>query len=332
MTRNSAPIFITCGEPAGVGAEIVLKAKLRRADLPPVVLHEAPERVAAIAADHDWPIKVVPIERLDQASGLANDELAIYPLAFPAPPTPGRLDTANASTVIDSIRRAVDLVGLGEAAAMVTLPIQKKVLYDAGFSHPGHTEFLAELAGVDSVAMMLAVPGLRVVPATIHMPLAKVPAALTTEGLIAAGALMDATLRRDFAIARPRLVVTGLNPHAGEDGTLGDEEITIIAPAIAALRQRGVAVEGPVSADTLFHGDARVGFDAALCMYHDQALIPLKTIDFWRGVNITLGLPFIRTSPDHGTALALAGRGTADPRSLIAAIDTAAEMAASRAR
>ena len=332
MTRNPAPIFITCGEPAGVGVEIVLKAKLQRANLPPIVLHEAPERVTAIAVNHDWPVKVVPIERLDQAAGLANDELAIYPLAFPAPPTPGRVDIANAGTVIESIRRATDLVGLGKAAAMVTLPIQKKALYDAGFTHPGHTEFLAKLAGVDNVAMMLAVPGLRVVPATSHMPLATVPAALTTEGLIAAGALMDDTLRRDFAIARPRLVVTGLNPHAGEDGTLGNEEITIIAPAIAALRQRGVTVQGPVSADTLFHGDARAGFDAVLCMYHDQALIPLKTIDFWRGVNITLGLPFIRTSPDHGTALRLAGRGTADPRSLIAAIETAAEMAASRAR
>jgi 4-hydroxythreonine-4-phosphate dehydrogenase len=220
----------------------------------------------------------------------------------------------------------------GRAAALVTNPIHKDSLYRAGFRYPGHTEYLAALAGVTAApVMMLVCPGLRVVPVTIHLALRQAIQDLSTAAIVHAGRITEAALRRDFGVAAPTLAIAGLNPHAGEAGGLGREEIEIIEPAIAELRAAGVDVRGPLAADTMFHAEARANYDAALCMYHDQALIPIKTIDFHGGVNTTLGLPFVRTSPDHGTAFAIAGRGVARAESLIAALRLAAEMAAKRA-
>jgi 4-hydroxythreonine-4-phosphate dehydrogenase len=234
--------------------------------------------------------------------------------------------------VIDAIALGVRLVQQGACSALTTAPIHKKALKDgAGFAFPGHTEFLAHLAGVERVVMMLAAPGLRVVPATIHIPLAEVPHALTAALLEDTIRLTHAGLIRDFGLPAPRIAVAGLNPHAGEGGAMGREEIEMIAPLLARLRADGMTLIGPLSADTMFHPAARAGYDAAVCMYHDQALIPIKTIDFAGGVNITLGLPFVRTSPDHGTAFDIAGRGLADPASLIAALRMADAMAAARA-
>ena len=219
----------------------------------------------------------------------------------------------------------------GRAAALVTNPIHKGSLYRAGFRHPGHTEYLAELAGTgEAPVMMLACPALRVVPITIHLPLRRAVESLTSAAIVHAGRVTDAALRRDFGIAAPVLAFAGLNPHAGEAGGLGREEIEIVEPALAELRAAGIDARGPLPADTMFHAEARRSYDAALCMYHDQALIPIKTVDFYGGVNVTLGLPFVRTSPDHGTAFAIAGRGVARPDSLIAALRLAAEMAARR--
>jgi len=250
----------------------------------------------------------------------------VFPLALANPVEPGKPDAANAAAVIESITLGARLAMAGRAAGLVTNPIQKETLYAAGFPHPGHTEYLAELGGAP-VAMMLVCANLRVVPVTIHQSLRSAMDDLTIPRIVAAGRIAATGLRRDFGIAQPRLAVAGLNPHAGEGGTMGREEIEIIAPAIATLRGDGIAVTGPFPADTMFHAAARRRYDAALCMYHDQALIPLKTIDFDHGVNVTLGLPFIRTSPDHGTALDIAGRGTANPASLIAALRLAGEMA-----
>jgi 4-hydroxythreonine-4-phosphate dehydrogenase len=274
---------------------------------------------------------------------------------LPRPAAPGRPDPANAAAVIGSIRRAVELAMAGEAAAVVTNPIQKKVLIDAGFAHAGHTEYLGELAGPGhKPVMMLAcpgrparrppssasrkqgapqdgAPGLRVVPVTVHVPLAEALRLLTTERIVATARATAQALRQDFGLAAPRLAVAGVNPHAGEDGALGREDAEIVAPAVAALQAEGIDARGPLSPDTLFHEAARARYDAAICMYHDQALIPLKTLDFFGGVNITLGLPFVRTSPDHGTAPDIAGKGIANPASLMAALRLAHEMAARRA-
>jgi 4-hydroxythreonine-4-phosphate dehydrogenase len=234
--------------------------------------------------------------------------------------------------VLESIDRAVALAREGRAAVVATNPIHKANLYSAGFAFPGHTEYLAHLAGgVGRVVMMLASPELRVVPVTIHVPLRRVPEILTCELVEETALIVEQALRRDFGIDRPRLAVAGLNPHAGEDGALGEEDGRVIAPAVARLRERGLDARGPLPADTMFHAEARRGYDAALCMYHDQALIPLKALAFDRGVNVTLGLPFVRTSPDHGTALDIAGQGIARPESLIAAIAMAAELSGRRA-
>lgn len=233
--------------------------------------------------------------------------------------------------MIAAIARGVDLVMRGEASALTTLPINKKALKDgAGFRFPGHTEYLAHLAGVETVVMMLACPALRVVPATIHIPLSEVPAALSARLLTDTIRITHDAMRRDFGIAAPRIAIAGLNPHAGEGGTMGSEEDSLITPVIAALRAEGLTLSGPHSADTMFHAGARAQYDAAIAMYHDQALIPIKTIDFAGGVNVTLGLPFIRTSPDHGTAFDIAGTGRADPTSLIAALEMAQQMAKAR--
>jgi 4-hydroxythreonine-4-phosphate dehydrogenase len=255
----------------------------------------------------------------------------VLPVPLATPPQPGRPDKANARAVIASIEQAAALCLSGAVDGMVTNPINKAALYDAGFTYPGHTEFLAALTGAHGKQiMMLASPDLRVVPVTVHASLRNSIAMLSTAAIVAAGETTAAALRRDFGIARPRLGIAGLNPHAGEQGALGDEETTVIGPAIEALRAAGIEVSGPWPPDTMFTATARTRYDAAICMYHDQALIPLKTLDMDRGVNVTLGLPIVRTSPDHGTAYDIAGQGIANPASLIAAIELAAHLAARR--
>ena len=313
MSRPSktAPILITMGEPAGIGPEIAVAAYQQLG-------REWNGHSLALVGDKD----------VFQDAGL--DWGVIVNTTSPASRTPGRPDPRNAAAVIEAIEIAVEWARTGRAAAIVTAPINKAVLAAAGFPHPGHTEFLQALTGAPRAVMMLASDALRVVPQTIHIPLAEVPRAITTAGIVETGEIILAALRRDFGIATPRLAIAGLNPHAGEDGVLGAEDGAVIAPAVAALKAKGHDVRGPLSADTLFHEEARARYDAALCMYHDQALIPIKTLAFWEGVNVTLGLPIVRTSPDHGTAFDIAGTGKADARSMIAAIRLAAKMADAR--
>ena len=320
------------GEPAGIGGELTLKTwAARDAETPPFAALDDPDRLAALAAALGHRVTIVPIDGIGDARRVFESGLPVLPCPLPRPPAPGRPDPACADAVIGSIRRAVELCLAGDAAAMVTNPIQKSVLADAGFPHPGHTEFLGEIAGSDRPVMMLAIDGLRVVPVTIHTPLAEVPGNLSAEAIIHAARVTAADLRRFLGIDEPRLAVAALNPHAGEAGMLGNEEIRIIQPAIETLRADGIAATGPHPADSLFHAGARETYDAAICMYHDQALIPLKALDFYGGVNVTLGLPFVRTSPDHGTALDIAGTGKANPASFLAALRMAARMAAAGA-
>jgi 4-hydroxythreonine-4-phosphate dehydrogenase len=326
------PLALTMGEPAGIGGEIALKAWLGREDgVPPFYLIDDPDRLAALATGLGWAVPIRPIVAPGETGETFPTALPVIPVGGSVQARPGRPDPGNAAAVIAAIDAAVDEVRSRRAAAVVTNPIHKDSLYRAGFRHPGHTEYLAELAGGGRTPiMMLVCPELRVVPMTIHLPLRRAVDTLDAPAIITAGRIVHAALRRDFGIAAPVLAVAGLNPHAGEAGGLGHEEIDIIAPAIAALRADGVDARGPFAADTMFHAEARRGYDAALCMYHDQALIPIKTIDFDGGVNVTLGLPFVRTSPDHGTAFAIAGTGRARPASLIAALRLAARMAATR--
>ncbi len=321
----TAPIALTCGEPSGIGPEIALKAwQTLGRDLPFFLIGD-PRHLPAGAP-------LARIEAPGEAAEAAAHGLPLLVHDFPAPAPPGRPVAENAAAVIAVIERAVTLVQEGAAAAICTAPIHKQALKEgAGFAFPGHTEFLAHLGGVDQVVMMLAAPALRVVPTTIHIPLAAVPAALTPELLETTIRITRAALISDFALPRPRLAVAGLNPHAGEGGTMGREEAQIIAPLLERLRGEGFAIEGPMPADTMFHAPARARYDVAICMYHDQALIPIKTLEFDRGVNVTLGLPFVRTSPDHGTALDIAGSGIANPQSLIEALKMAREMARMRA-
>ena len=319
------PLAVTCGEPAGIGPEIAVAARRALGDEVPFFLIGDPAHLPRRTALREI---AAPAEAGATPAGL----LPVLAHPFPAPALPGRPDPANAAAVIEVIARAVDLVRTGAAAGVVTGPIQKQVLVEgAGFAFPGHTEYLAALAGVDRVVMMLACAALRVVPVTIHCALAEVPARLTPTLLTETLRITEAALRQDFGIDRPRLAVSGLNPHAGEGGLMGREEIAVIRPVLERLRAEGMALAGPMPADTMFHPAAREGYDAAVCMYHDQALIPIKTLDFSGGVNVTLGLPFVRTSPDHGTALDIAGRGQADPTSLIAALRMADALAARRA-
>ena len=321
----TAPIALSCGEPAGIGPEIAAAAwGLLKGSLPFFWIGDPRH----LPAGTPWQIIEAPSEALD----VSRTALPVLALPFAALATPGQPDPANAQGVIDAIARGVELVQAGEASAICTAPIHKKALKDgAGFAYPGHTEYLAALAGVDRVVMMLACEALRVVPVTIHIPLAEVPQTLTAALLTDTILITHAALRRDFGLAAPRLAVAGLNPHAGEGGAMGHEEIEMIIPVLDALRAEGMDIAGPMSADTMFHAGARARYDAAICMYHDQALIPIKTLDFAGGVNVTLGLPFIRTSPDHGTAFDIAGRGIADPSSLIAALKMADVMARARA-
>ncbi|WP_103173066.1 4-hydroxythreonine-4-phosphate dehydrogenase PdxA [Paracoccus sp. SY] len=317
-------IILTCGEPAGVGPELAPQALASGVDFAwmgdPRHLPAGTAFAEIARPDDPVPAGHMPVLRHD----------------FAVPAVPGRPDPANAAGVIAVIARAVDLVSAGQAAGICTLPISKQALKEgAGFAFPGHTEYLAHLAGGVTVAMMLASttvePPCRVVPATIHIPLQDVPAALTDGVLEQAIRITHAAMIRDFGIAAPRLAVAGLNPHAGEGGTMGRQETDWMAPLLARLRAEGFDLSGPLPADTMFHAPARTRYDAAICTYHDQALIPIKTLDFAGGVNVTLGLPFIRTSPDHGTAFDIAGKGIASPASTIAALRMARDMAAARA-
>ncbi len=323
--RPAPPVAISCGEPAGIGPEIAARAWHALKDELSVVYLGDPAHLP-----QDVPTALV--DDPADAPAACADALPVLAHGFAGALTPGTPNPDHAQGVIDMIARGVDLVRRGAATALCTAPIHKKALQDgAGFAYPGHTEYLAALAGTDKVVMMLASDQLRVVPATIHIPLAEVPRALTPEGLETTLRITHDALVRDFAIARPRLAVAGLNPHAGEGGKIGREDIEVIAPVLDRLRGQGMDLRGPLSADTMFHAAARAGYDAAICMYHDQALIPIKTLDFDRGVNVTLGLPFVRTSPDHGTALDIAGKGVANASSMIEAVRMAARLGRARA-
>lgn len=315
------------GEPAGIGGELALRAWIAlRTSGPAFIALDDPERLRRLAVQLGLSVPVEEIDRVD--AGNFGAALPVLPIRLAVPAEPGQPNRANAAAVIESIERATRLALTGEVGAIVTNPINKSLLYEAGFSYPGHTEFLAALTGVSGQqVMMLASPALRVVPVTVHVSLRDSLAMLSAEMIIATTRITAAALRRDFGIAEPRLAIAGVNPHAGEDGALGNEESTIVQPAINALQAEGMAVSGPWPPDTMFTARARTQYDAAICMYHDQALIPLKTLDMDHGVNVTLGLPIARTSPDHGTAFNIAGQGIADPTSLISAICLAATLA-----
>lgn len=325
-------LALTMGDPAGIGGELTLKAWLALRTTGPVfVALDDPARLTRLAADMGLTVPVQVVSHAAQAGDIFRSALPVLPVPLPAPAVPGRPDQANASAVVASIEQATKLALVRGVGGIVTNPINKAALYQVGFAYPGHTEFLAALTGVPGQEiMMLASPLLRVVPVTVHVSLRESIAMLTTQMIIAASRTTAAALRRDFGIAKPRLAVAGLNPHAGEQGALGSEEATLVQPAIDTLRAEGIDVSGPWPPDTMFTAAARTRYDVAICMYHDQALIPLKTLDMDHGVNVTLGLPIVRTSPDHGTAFDIAGKGVADPTSLLAAIELAGTLAASR--
>jgi 4-hydroxythreonine-4-phosphate dehydrogenase len=325
---DSPPLCLTMGEPAGIGGEIAIKAWLARDSrtVAPYFVIDDPDRLRKLAALIGAELPITAISSPFEAR--FAESLPVLPLDRPVIATPGQLDVANAASVIESITRGHALVMAGQASAIVTNPIQKSTLYAAGFSYPGHTEFLAALAGISSPpVMMLVIDGLRVVPVTVHESLRTALDTLSIGAIVTKARIAAEALRDRFGVAQPRLAIAGVNPHAGEDGTLGREEIDIVIPAINMLRAEGWNVEGPKSPDAMFHVRARETYDVAICHYHDQALIPLKTIDYDHGVNVTLGLDFIRTSPDHGTALDIAGTGSANPESLIAALNLAAKLA-----
>jgi 4-hydroxythreonine-4-phosphate dehydrogenase len=326
-------LALSVGDPSGIGPEIAIAAFLAReaVGLPAFYLLADPTLIASRASQLGVSVPIVETIPALAAQVFAQT-LPIVPLAARFVDSPGRPDPANAAGTVEAIDRAVAACLAGDAAAVVTCPIAKKPLYDAGFRFPGHTEYLAHLAarhsGVDAIpVMMLAGPDLRTVPVTIHIALADVPKTLTTELIIATARITAADLAGRFGIARPRLAIAGLNPHAGEGGSMGLEDERIVRPAVDILRAEGIDAFGPLPADTLFHARARAGYDVVLCMYHDQALIPAKTLAFDEAVNVTLGLPFIRTSPDHGTAFDIAGKGIARPDSLIAALKLARRLA-----
>lgn len=333
------PLAVTMGDPAGIGLDILLAAIANQglAHLPPLVVFADPRALSERARRLGVGIAVREIESTDALQAApAVDCLPVVPVPLVVPVVPGTPDAANGAAVIRAIELAVDAVCSERAGAVVTNPIAKHVLYQAGFRHPGHTEFLAELAARHHPGhsylpvMMLACDELRVVPLTIHVPLCDVPRLLTRAAILDTIRITAAALRRDFGLSAPRIAVAGLNPHAGESGSIGREDVDLIAPALDELRREGLTVLGPLSADTMFHAAARARYDAAIAMYHDQALIPIKTLAFDRGVNVTLGLPFVRTSPDHGTAFDIAGTGQANPTSFIEALRLAARMADAR--
>jgi 4-hydroxythreonine-4-phosphate dehydrogenase len=328
-TSQAAPLAVSMGDPAGIGPEIVGKAWDARA------LHSLPQffavgDVRAIA--RVWPGPTVRIDAPADAAFAFADALPVISVADAGDIVPGNPDVDGARCAIESLELAVGLARSGSAGGLVTGPVAKAQLYRIGFTYPGQTEFVAERCGIarENAVMMLAGPTLRVVPITTHVPLADVPALLSIELIVAKARVTARGLQRSFGIERPRLAFAGLNPHAGESGSIGREELDIIAPAIARLVDEGIDAIGPLAADSMFHARARAGFDAAMCLYHDQALIPLKALHFDEGVNITLGLPIVRTSPDHGTAFGIAGTGMAEPGAMIAAIRLAGEAAARR--
>jgi 4-hydroxythreonine-4-phosphate dehydrogenase len=329
--RHAAPLVLTQGEPAGVGPEIIARAWRALPDAAPFAVIGDPELLAAHA-----PVRV--ISRPDEAAGVYGEALPVLALPLAAPATPGRPDPLNAPQTTGCIERAVALTLAGEASGVVTAPIAKAPLYAAGFRFPGHTEFIAELtagapwAGTRGPVMMLAAKDLRACLVTIHVALDQVAQLVTADRVARTARVAHEALRRDFGIARPRLALAGLNPHAGEGGSIGLQEVEVLRPAAQMLRDEGIDITDPLPADTLFHDEARRGYDAAICLYHDQALIPVKTLDFWGGVNVTLGLPIVRASPDHGTGFDIAGRGVARADSLIAAIRVAQEMVERRGR
>ena len=334
MATRPGPLALTMGEPAGIAGEITIKA-WHAPDGRPVPAF-------AVLGDPDWlraeahRIKshshIIEVASMEDAGARFFEGIPVLPRRLKVKVTPGKPESANAIEVVGAIEQAVALARGGEASGVVTNPIHKATLYKGGFKFPGHTEYLASLCGVAAPVMMLVIDGLRVVPVTVHLSLAKAVETLSTGAIVGTAWTTHEALIRDFGIAKPRLAVAALNPHAGEDGAMGSEEKAIIAPAVAQLKAQGVDASGPLPADTLFHAGARARYDAAICMYHDQALIPLKTLDFAGGVNVTLGLPIVRTSPDHGTALDIAGQDRADPSSLLAALRLAERMAAQRAQ
>lgn len=333
MTGRSVPLALTVGDPSGIGPEIAVAAwRLRdEAAVPAFYLLADPRLIAARAHALGVDVAIVETDPAGAANVFAS-ALPVVPLSAALTDAPGQPDKRNAAGIIEAIDRAVADTFEGRAAAVVTCPIAKKPLYDAGFRFPGHTEYLAHLAtkktGVQTTpVMMLAGPELRAVPVTIHIALADVPKALTTAAIVATVRITAHDLRTRFGIANPRIAVSGLNPHAGEGGAMGHEDERVIRPAVKALKAEGIDAFGPLPADTMFHARARAGYDAAICMYHDQALIPAKALAFDETVNVTLGLPFIRTSPDHGTAFDIAGKGIARPDSLIAALKLARQLA-----
>ena len=328
-----APLALTLGEPAGIGPDITFAAWRRRAELrlDPFYLLADPVFIGGRAKRIAPDLQIAVVEPAAAAEAFVH-ALPVVDIGVTVSAHPGRPDQSSAPAALAAIRRAVADVAAGNARAVVTNPIAKNVLYRSGFSEPGHTEYLAKLAmetsGVAArPVMMLWSPELAVVPVTIHLPLRDVVRTLTADLVVETGRIAAADLKARFGIARPRLAVAGLNPHAGEEGTLGDEDLTIVRPAVERLNVEGIDARGPLPADSLFHQAARASYDVALAMYHDQALIPIKTLAFEHAVNVTLGLPFVRTSPDHGTAFDIAGTGTANPGSLIAAIQLAARLA-----
>jgi len=328
------PLLLTMGDPAGIGPELALLAwRLRQQRaVPPFCVLAPPDFLSTLARGLGWDVPVEAVA-LDEAVDLFGSALPVLPLQAPVAATPGRPDPSAAPAILESIERAVALVTAGAAPALVTNPIAKRVLYAAKFPHPGHTEYLAALARPPDgepphPVMMIWSERMAVVPVTVHIPLGDVPAALTTDLIVRTARIVDRDLQDRFGISRPRLAVAGLNPHAGEGGALGREDEAVVAPAVQALQAEGIDIRGPHPADTMFNERARQTYDAALAMYHDQALIPIKTIAFDEAVNVTLGLPFVRTSPDHGTAFDIAGRGIARPDSLIAALRLASRLGA----
>ncbi|HTD00226.1 MAG TPA: 4-hydroxythreonine-4-phosphate dehydrogenase PdxA [Bradyrhizobium sp.] len=331
------PLALTLGEPAGIGPDITLLAWSQRDELklPPFYLLGDGAFLEQRANALGLKVRLAEVSPEDAITAFAT-ALPVVATGKPATARPGQPDASSADAALASIRRAVADVQSGQASAVVTNPIAKSVLYQAGFRHPGHTEFLAELAATNGKTpqpvMMLWSPLLAVVPVTIHLSLREAIKQLSTELIVDTTRIVAAGLNKSFGLARPRLAISGLNPHAGEDGSLGTEDKTIVAPAIEILRAQGLDVRGPLPADTMFHQAARKTYDCAICMYHDQALIPIKTLAFDDGVNVTLGLPFVRTSPDHGTAFDIAGTGRANPASLVAALRLADRMAAATTR
>lgn len=333
MPHARPPLALTMGEPSGIAGETVIKAWKAEdgGRVPPFVYVGDAAWLRAEA--HHLRLHVHVIEVTSPAEAVARfaEGIPVLPERLPERPMHGAPSTANAQAIIASIRRGVELAQQGACAGVVTNPIHKASLYNAGFPFPGHTEYLADLTGAPDPVMMLSIDGLKVVPVTVHVPLAVAIATLSAARIITTTSVLVQALQKDFGIAAPRIAVAGLNPHAGEAGALGREEIDVIQPAVAALQAEGIFVSGPLPADTLFHAAARARYDAAVCMYHDQALIPLKTLDFHGGVNTTLGLPIVRTSPDHGTAFDIAGKGVADASSLLASLRLADRMARTRA-